>query len=352
MRRILLALALPVLLLACSQRDKEAAGPKHASKRLRIFALDEMRSSGFEGVVMKDYGRKYNCAVDLVLFPDLSALMQAVREENNTGQVDLVLGIDNAWAASDTLPSPFQPVPNLKIEHLNRDVPLDRERLLIPYAYSNLAIIYNQKIYPDPPGSFGELQDARFYSQLALCDPKTSGLGRCTLLWSLALFGENGYQQLWLSLRKNVRKPYAGQMAAWEALKKGECNLMLGFISTPAWAEELNQSEKTFKHVIPDEGSFQYTEAVALLKDAPNRDTALKFIDYLLLPDTQRQVMYKLGLLPVNSRTPLGIRFASLPLSVFTMNGRLDPAQIRYGWPSWQEFWDQLFVLGRGLYVD
>lgn len=349
MLRFLFLVLCLLLTLSCSPKQKEEPVSKIPKTSLRLFALENIRSSGFEGVVLKEFGKKHNCAMELVIFPDLPSLLDALQLPENQGRVDLALSIDNAFASSDTLLAPFQPATAAKLEHLNRDLRLDEQQRIIPYAYSNLAIIYNADVYPEAPNSFGELQDARFYSQLALCDPGLNGLGRATLLWSLALFGDAGYQQLWLSLRKNIHKVYPNPDAAWEALKKGECNLLLGHISTPAWSEELNQSEKSFKFVIPREGSYQYVESVALVKDAPNPEVAVEFIEFLLLPDTQRQVMYKLGLLPVNSRTPLALRFASLPLSVYSMNDRLTDEEIAFGMPSWLDFWNRLFIPGLGF---
>ncbi len=349
MRYLWLPLVVLLAIGGCKGGSKDASGDKLPLTRLNVFALEEIRSSGFEGAVLREFAKKHNCEVQLTLFPDQSSLLEALHREENRGRADLALGIDNSFALSDSLLSVFEPASELKLEQLNHDIIRDEQRRIVPYAYSNLAIIYNEDIFPDPPQSFGELQDARFYSQLAVCDPQTTGLGRNTLFWTRAIFGEAGYEQLWQSLRKNVRKVFDSPAAALEGLKSGDCGLMLGFISTPAWIEELNQSEKRFKYSVPKEGSFQYVEYAGLCKNATNSAEAVKLVQFLIDPDVQRQMMYQLGLLPVNARTGLPVRFASIPLSSYTLNRRLDKDTVREGLPRWLDAWYRIFVLRLGL---
>jgi len=70
---------------------------------------------------------------------------------------------------------------------------------------------------------------------------------------------------------------------------------------------------------------------------------ATAFIKYLIEPEAQLMVIYKLGLFPANSKTMLPIRFARIPISSFTVNRRLTETEIKESIPVWLEFWDQLF---------
>lgn len=65
-------------------------------------------------------------------------------------------------------------------------------------------LIYNTSLVKTPPQSFGELQDAKYLSQIAICDPQTSGLGRSMLFWSVALFGTQGYEHLLEELTEKI----------------------------------------------------------------------------------------------------------------------------------------------------
>ncbi|MDP3113234.1 MAG: thiamine ABC transporter substrate-binding protein [Candidatus Cloacimonadaceae bacterium] len=349
MRQIGFFLLLIGLLAACnSKSDQSAPAPNPASTKtcLSIFALESIRTSGFEGALIKDYAKKFNCAVSLTLFPTMPELVKALIAKENDGDIDVVLNMDNCFALEDTLKGRFLPLNAIAKNELSRDLYLDPNTTFIPYAYANLGIIYNEKVFDSPPQSFGELQDAKYFRQMAICDPHQSGLGRATLYWTLALFGDFGYEHLWQSLRKNVKKVYNSPQQALEALKKGECSMMIGFNSTPAWLEELNQSDKYFKTSMLKEGSYQYSESAAIHAQTRNESVARHFIEYLISTEAQKMAIYKLGLFPANSKTNLPMRFARIPLSSWTVNKRLSEDQIRTELPVWLYFWDSLFNYG------
>ncbi len=317
--------------------------------KLSIFALQDIRDSGFESAVLKDFAQQNNTELQLTLFQSLPEMLTALHSDEQKGKADVVMGIDSAFALSDSLLDVFSPISEVSLSEISFEINKDPAKRLIPYATANLAIIYNSKQFPKAPESFGELQDSRFYSQLALCDPETSGLGRGGLYWSAALFGDSGFDQFWNSLRKNVRKVYSTQSEALNAVRKGECALMLGYHSTPAWIEEFYPSENHIKAVIPQEGSFQYVESAAIAMDAPNRVTAVKFLQFLISPATQKFVMYKLGMMPVNGRTPLPRRFEALPLSVYTLNSRLNRGLAKESLGDWLDRWQSILVQRPGI---
>ncbi|MCB5285168.1 MAG: thiamine ABC transporter substrate-binding protein [Candidatus Cloacimonetes bacterium] len=340
------------LLLACGdckpKPEPKAEKPAPTSS-LTIFALQHIRSSGFEAAVLKDFGAKNNTALNVVIFPDLISLMDSLSVSDSLANADLVLGLDSSFAISDTILDPFAALPEIALSEISHEIPRDPDQRLIPYASANLSFICDTRKFPDPPRSFGELQDARYFNQLALCDPSATGLGRASLLWTVALFGERGYEQLWNSFRKNVRHLYADHHEALNALRKGDCGLMIGYNSVPAWISEFYPSESHIQAVIPQEGSFRHTEYAALCKGAANRATALLFLRHLISAETQQFVMFKLAMLPVNGRTPLPRGFARVPWSVYSVNSRLDRYEAAQNLPLWLENWDRLIKSLPGL---
>lgn len=348
--RILATLTMGILLaLAACQKPEPVVEKPAPSSHLTIFALDHIKNSGFEAVVLKDFGDQNNTALNIVTFPNLSSLLDSLNTDGDQANADIVIGLDNAFTISDSILTPFAAVADISWQEISHDIPRDPQQRLIPYASANLAFIYDSKKYPEPPRSFGELQDARYFNQLALCDPASSGLGRSSLLWSVALFGDRGYEQMWNSLRKNVRRIYKDHAECLSALRQGECGLMIGYNSVPAWISEFYPSESHIQAVVPQEGSFRYIEYAALCDKAPNRDTAVKFLKYLISPDAQQFVMYKLAMMPVNGRTPLSRGFARVPWSVYSHNSRLDLSEVRENLPLWLETWDRLIKKLPGL---
>lgn len=346
---LLTFLAIFLSLASCNPKEKIDAEKVGPASELNVYAPRDIRDTGFEAAVLREFALRNNTDLHLTLFPDLPTLLNSLNDEANPDEVDLVLGIGNTFIMSDSLSQTFDTLPEISLREIRRGIPRDPNQRFIPFAFANLSILYNSEVFPQPPRSFGELQDARYYAQLALCDASTSDLGRSSLLWFVSIFGEEGYEQLLNSLRKNVRKVYADRFEALAALRNGECALMLGFDSTPAWIAGFDPAEAHLKSIIPREGSFQYVRSAAVRKNAPNRETAVKFLEFLISAETQQFVMFKLGMLPVNGRAPLPHDFAYIPLDVFTTNHLLDEEFIRRDLPRMLRAWERKFTL-RSIY--
>jgi len=339
-----LCLILVFCLGACKSKNPQQAGkPQAAKHQLVIYSTDQFRTSGLESTIIPEFQKKYSCKVDLVMFSTVSELCQAIKNKANYGKYDLALGMDASFAASESLATYFVTPDKLEPEQLSQDVIIDPSFRLIPYAYANMALLYNTSAISNPPQSFGELQDARYLHQMAICDPKTSGLGRSTLFWSLALFGLDGYEHFWKSLRKNIYKSFSNPDEALAALKRGECNLMLGLNTTPAYWQELDPGLKNFDYSTFKEGSYLYVQCMGMHRGSANSAMAGKFINHFLSAETQKMVVYKLGMFPANRTTMLPMHFSSIPFISYSVNSRLSQNTINGRLAEWLEFWDRLF---------
>lgn len=343
MKTRLTLLILIILLSAGCKKDSDTSQAQASlpfAGELTIYVLDSFRSSGLENALLSDFRKLMNCQVNTILFENIKSLATALRDSSQ--HADIVLGLDNGFAVSDTLAEHFVPHPDLNLEDINRDSIQDYSYRILPYAQSHLGLVYNSKILPKPPTSFGELQDARHFNQVAVCDPQFSGLGRATLYWSVALFGSDGFEHMLKALRKNVYRIYPDQKTALDALYKGECRMMLGLNTTAVWLMETDPDKKDIKTSMFQEGSYLYTECAGILKDAPNPALAQKFIAYLLSPSAQKLVIYKTGMLPVNRKTLMPNTYSSMSLNTWSVNSRLSPSQIRDNTPAWLDSWMRL----------
>lgn len=341
---LLLLLGLMLVLSACGKKPQTSSSttkiPRH---KIVVYCTDQFRTSGLEATTLPDFTKKHDCKVELVMFPNSLALSKAIKDPANYGAYDLVLGIDNAFVASESLAVYFAPPEKFDPGQLTPEAMFDPQKRLLPYAYANLCLLYNSAAIPNPPQSFGELQNARYLHQMAICDPHEAAVGRATLFWSLALFGTEGYEHLWKSLRKNIYKSYANQQDALAALKKGECNLMLGLSTIPAHWQELDPGQKNFAASNLKEGSYLYVESIGLHRGSTKPALASKFISHFLDSDTQKMVVYKLGMFPANRKTLLPMHFSSIPFNSYSVNSRLSQATINGQLQQWLEFWDRLF---------
>jgi len=336
---------LSCLCLSC-KGDNPPSGKAAANQKLRkltILSLEEIQKAGFFKHVIPAFETNHSCQVELITVASSSDLWEYLQERVKTGKVDIVAGLDNCLQpqtadmdifAEETIPSTYA---------LSSNIIMDNKKKLIPYGFGYLAFIYNEQKLPNPPESFGELQDSRFFNQMAIHEPRFSGKGRASYYWTLALFGDAGYQQFWKSIKKNifVAKPTWNSM--FDGLKRQECSICFGFTTTPAWYLETAVNPLPLKAIVPKEGSYLYVEAAAIPKKAKHRDTAEIFLRYLLSPDVQRFVALDLGMFPANAGAPLPPQFSVAPNPGFGVNDKLKQENPREQTDTWLDFWDKLF---------
>ena len=346
----LLLLLFLALICSCGKENKkqENTSGKH---KLVVYATDEFRKSGLEHSIVPDFQKKHNCQLEVILFRNTADLSKAVKSRANYGKYDLAIGIDNSFVMSETLAVNFVPPESFDTDLLIKETVFDPSLRLIPYAYSNLSLVYNTSLVKNPPQSFGELQDAKYLSQIAICDPQTSGLGRTMLFWSVALFGTEGYEHLWKSLRKNIYKTYSNYNEALEILKRGECSFIIGYNTTPAFLQELDPLNRNFEVSMLKEGSFQYIEAIGIHRGTKKSSLCNKFVDYFLSSEAQKMVVYKLGMFPANRKTLLPMHFSAIPFISYSVNDHLSQAIIQEQINAWLDFWERLFgyQIAKGL---
>ena len=138
-----LSLLLALLLLFSCGQEKNKQGNTHYKHKLVVYTTDEFRKSGFEHSIVPDFQNKHKCQLEFVLFRNTAELCKAIKDKANYGKYDLAIGIDNSFAVSETLAVNFVPPESFDSELLIRETIFDPALRLIPYAYSNLSLIYN-----------------------------------------------------------------------------------------------------------------------------------------------------------------------------------------------------------------
>jgi ABC-type thiamine transport system substrate-binding protein len=324
-----------------SAHPPEQSSGDSADKILRLFALDDFRNSGLEGTLLADFEQEFKCRVDVRLFPDPAALILGLKTSGDS--VDVVFGIPFVFAQSDTLEQYLQPYSPQAVEDLNRDSVQDKSYRLIPYGFSYLGLLYNSEVLKDPPSSFGELQDDKFLNQMALVDPSHSGSGRAMLHLSLALFGNEGFEQMLRALRKNVFRSYENSALALASVNSGESSMMPGLITISAWQNELQHEESKLDFKLFSEGSLLYSECMGISTQSPDSALGGAFMDFVLRDSSQKMVIYKLGLFPANRKTLLPPSFSRVPINPWLVNNKLSGQMIQEHTSRWLQSWARIF---------
>jgi len=337
-----------LLMLFCScnnKADTDKIAKTKPGKQFTILTIDRIRQTGFLKRIIPTFEQASGCKVEVISCAGSSELMEYIKDPKSARKYDIILGIDNSFFNDSAAYEAFSASTVLQKHPVNSASIIDPQNRVIPYGYGYLAMLYNEQKIPQPPESFGELQDARFLNQIVICDPRNSGIGRAALYWTIALFGNDGYQQFWKSIKKNIYTGKDTWQDALQTLNSQACGMAIGFTTTPAWILETQTNPVPIKASLMKEGSFLYIEAAAIPIKAKRKALSEAFLTYLLSPEIQKYVAYDLGIYPANESTPLPTQFSFAPFTAVTVNDNLKPENPLENLTNWLDFWSRLFSL-------
>ncbi len=190
-------------------------------------------------------------------------------------------------------------VPNLKHVHPNLRMPA-----FIPHIYSAQVLIYNPDVVKDPPQSLGDLLDSKWNGKVGIV---SQGANQWLMMAaSLLLAGTttdfDKAKDFMLKLNANGLRLYPETDSLAPAFKSGEINVgVIWLARTVMWQNGGFPVKGTF----PKEGSILYVSGMVMPKNAPDKDTAYKYMNALLEPSAQQGFAAHMGYLPTVDNAPL-----------------------------------------------
>lgn len=156
-----------------------------------------------------------------------------------------------------------------------------------------LGIVINTDKVETPPTSWGEIATNPLYKDaFGIADPALSG----TALMSVALLEKQFGWDYFVNLKNNGAKKSKGSGRVVDDTADGNLNACLGVDYITAAKIDKGSA---LKMVYPNE-LLMVPSPVAIFKDAPNKDAAKKFVEYLLSKEAQQKVA-DAGTVPVRS---------------------------------------------------
>lgn len=295
------------------------------------------------------FEKKYGVKVKLITVGDAGQLLNRLILEKDNPQADVVIGIDNSLAAKAIkagILEPYKPknidlVPKWLIEKL------DPTYHLIPYDYGYMAINYRLDKVSQPPKSLEDLTKPEWKDKLVIEDPRTSSPGAAFLLWTIAVYGDDGYLDYWEKLKENGVVITEGWSDAWygKFMKEGY-PLVLSYSTSPA-ATVYYDNNTNVKAVAFREGNYLQVEGAGIIKGTKKKALAQKFIEWLLTEDFQSEVPTNQWMYPVNPNVKLpDVYKYAVPLDEIKPVS-LDPEYVRENFDRWIREWVQLMVQGK-----
>jgi spermidine/putrescine transport system substrate-binding protein len=223
---------------------------------------------------------------------DSNESMLASLKAGRLGQYDVAVPADFMVGimAEDGMLDSFTPeeMPNLgNIEPQWMDVPFDAGRKhSIPYQWGSTSFSVNRDVYQGDISSLATIFDppAELRGKINVLDSQNEVLILGSLYLGIPQCTQDRDQLRALNDMLLAAKPHwasFGSDIAKDVLVSGDAaaGMIYNGFSAKARAEGAN-----VEYVYPKEGHVVWMDNVVLLKDAPNRDNALKFMNFLLDP--------------------------------------------------------------------
>ncbi len=311
---------------------------------LHVYAAEVFLNEDFYQDIFPVFENIFNCKIALTNFPDNITLMDSVLSKpDSLRRIDLILGLDNILFSSFYKSNLFVPYEAKNLRFVEKRLQFDPSYQLTPISYSQIGFIYNSSIIENAPSTFGEMQDGIFKEKIIMINPRTSGLGRAMLIWSVAAFGENGYGHFWRSVKSNIYRIADNYDDAYNMFLAAQAPLLIGLSTTPVY-HQINENSQKFRSTLPSEGSFRYYLAAGIYKSVLKLEMAQKFMEFLLAQDFQSQIPDYMWMYPVNKDIKLDANFELLPASKKDYYGKISNRAVQQHLERWISRWESIIL--------
>lgn len=283
-RRAVLGTALAVVALA-------GAAPVQAQEVLNIYSARHYQT---DDALYSGFTEKTGIEINRIE-AESDALIERIKSEGANSPADVFITVDagRLWRAEEA--GLFQPIES---DVLNEAIP---ENLRHPdglwFGFSTRArlIYYDKtKIQPGEITSYEDLADPKWQDEI--CIRSSSNVYNQSLLSSLiAAHGEAGAKEWAQAMVDNLaRKPVGGDTDQLRGIGAGECSVAVAnsyyFVRLMVDPEEKELVDK-IGWVFPNQdgrGTHVNVSGAGVLKYAPHKEAAVKFLEYLASPEAQR----------------------------------------------------------------
>mgnify|MGYP000256375569 CR=1 FL=1 len=360
--RLILVMAVTIIvILAISYEIHQKYLKKPTERKIIIYTYESLLKWGTDpnATLQAVYGgfeEKYGCEVEIREFDDARTALLALIQEKDAPKADVVIGIDNVLVHEAIEQGVLEPFTPSNIDEIPEWLvnSLDPKHHVIPYDYGLIALVYDSERISEGEMAgmtFERLLEPEFASKLVLEDPTVSSTGINFLLWQIAAYKMQGKDWTsWWELIKGEAMIAGSWGDAYDIfLDEAQGRpIVVSYGTDPAYSYHFYQ-ETRYKAALVEYGGKKWAwlqiEGIGLVKGAPHRELAKKFIEYFLSPEVQKHIPLNNWMYPANSKTELPevyLNYAIDPSNVSLMNEVLTQEEIRENLKSWLNSWREI----------
>ncbi|WP_320130736.1 thiamine ABC transporter substrate binding subunit [uncultured Sphaerochaeta sp.] len=329
---------LPMVLFA--QGTKEAPSSQQ-NREITVYAYDAFCGDWGPGpTIIPEFEAKTGIKVNLVSAGDAIEMLTKAKSEMSNPVADVIIGISNDMASKAYESNLFETYNSPELASIPAFLQFDSSKRLLPFDYGNFSFVVDTEkmAKKDIPKSLSDLTDPKYKDKVVLIDPRTSSVGLGLLLWTIEVYGEEGYLDWWKAMKDNALTIAEGWSSAYGLFTEGEAPLVLSYTTSPVYHVMFEDTTR-YQTVLFTEGHSTTVEGVGLVASSQHKQDAKTFIDFLL-NDAQLEIATANSMYPANNSIVLPDAFKWAPKPAKNLS--LDAKTIDKNLDRWLTEWTQV----------
>lgn len=315
----------------------EAQGASPAPRVLSVYTYDAFGEALQKAI--EERFRGSGVQVRFSRFEDTGGLYNRLYLERERPRADVAIGLDNTYLARAFGDALFQPYEPRGLELVDRTLLVDPQYRLVPFDWGGVTLNYDSKSLRDPPTTWAGLLDPSLRRRIILMSPATSSPGRSFLLFTIAVFGEEGYLDFWRKLAPNILTVAPGWSEGYGLYTQGEAPIVLSYDTSPAYHRQF-EGETRYENLILDDSAYVQVEVAGILSKAANVADARLLMDYLVSPELQALIPLSQLMYPVHPAVELPEAFRAVKRAKRLVS--LDETRVAERFDSWLAAWQSV----------
>ncbi len=261
----------------------------HAAEEVNVYSL---RQPFLIEPMFKRFTEETGIRVN-TLFSQ-SGLVERIKHEGRNTPADLLLTVDVGRIQDAVDADIAQPIESAVLDANIPDQFRDEEKLWVGMT-TRARVLYTSldRVEPDAITTYEELADPKWKGRI--CVRSAMHVYNIALIASMIAHHGEEETKTWLSAVKDnlARKPQGGDTDQIEAVSQGVCDVAIGnsyyygkMLDDPNKADAAKQVRIVFPNQ-GDRGTHVNISGVALMKYAPNKENAIKLVEFLSSAEAQ-----------------------------------------------------------------
>ncbi|MEO0927981.1 MAG: Fe(3+) ABC transporter substrate-binding protein [Cyanobacteria bacterium J06643_13] len=309
-RRIFMGIATAVLVVACNTQEDQSQGeqPGGATANQGQVNIYSSRHYNTDDQLYDGFTEKTGISINLIEGKD-DELIERVKSEGANSPADILITVDagRLWRAAEA--GIFAPVESTILEEKIPENLQDPENLWFGYSKRARVIIYNKdRVDPSQLSTYEDLADPKWQGKF-IVRSSSNIYNQSLVAGMIEEKGEEATAQWIEGLVSNfARAPQGNDTSQIEDVAAGVADLTLAntyYLARYADNPEVFEKVGIFYPNQEDGGTHVNISGAGLLKNAPNREQAIAFLEYLASPEAQEFFALGNNEYPVVEGTPI-----------------------------------------------